>query len=142
MPLKKNKKKFEKVLQIQKKFLILQCQTKTTTTMNAEINIRGNVKANNEIEFQNFVATCKNAAIEADCDLVINYYDLTKYGRADWWQAAFVVDKFGGIIRLVSSVEDGKAKGNGTLAEALKGLAADTARLREIRSTIEIENID
>lgn len=110
--------------------------------MKAEINIRGNVKANNEIEFQNFVATCKNAAIEADCDLVINYYDLTKYGRADWWQAAFVVDKFGGIIRLVSSVEDGKAKGNGTLAEALKGLAADTARLREIRSTIEIENID
>lgn len=110
--------------------------------MKADIKIKGSIKEQNEVEFQNFVATCKNAAIEADCDLCINYYDLSDYGRDDWWQAAFVVDHFGGIVRLISSVEDGKAKGNGSLAEALRGLAADTARLREIRSTIEIGNID
>lgn len=43
---KKFEKFFEKVLQIQKKFLILQCQTKTTTTMKAnEITMRHILKA-------------------------------------------------------------------------------------------------
>ena len=43
---KKIAKKFEKVLQIQKKFLILQYQTKTTTTMKAnEITMRHILKA-------------------------------------------------------------------------------------------------
>lgn len=43
---KKIEKKFEKVLLIQKSFLILQCQTKTTTTMKAnEITMRHILKA-------------------------------------------------------------------------------------------------
>lgn len=117
---------------------------KTTININGRRN--GSIKKENEIEFQNFVATCKNAAIEADCDLVINYFEMERYGRNDWWQAAFVIDNFGGIVRLIASVNNNcEKKGNGTLPEALRGLAADVARVREIRkgcSIYDCGNVD
>jgi hypothetical protein len=113
------------------------------TTINFNGRRDGNIRKENEIEFQNFVATCKNAAIEADCDLIINYMDMERYNRPDWWQAAFVVDNFGGIVRLVASVnEKGAKKGNGSLADAIRGLTKDVERLREIRSNMELANID
>lgn len=97
-----------------------------------------------------FKTTCKRIANEAEISVKVKYYDMSRYGRQDWFQAAFEVDAFGGIVAIISYYEDnlwyesslmGKKLAT-RLSEVEEWLPFDIADTRASRTNVEMFNCD
>lgn len=58
------------------------------------------------MNYNDFKNTCVALGSKYDVSVDVKYYDMSKYGHEDWFQAAFEVDHFGGIAAIVSFFED------------------------------------
>jgi hypothetical protein len=107
---------------------------------------------NTNTRVANFIDACLQKAIEADCNILeVHIHNDFRYPIiGSWAQAAFMVDRFGGIAALVSCYEDGtysystdaKTHRTANLAVALEGIPAAYKMEAEARANVEIFNCD
>ena len=73
--------------------------------MNADIKTYG---AEIAPEFSAFIAACTQKAIEIDC----NFLEVRVHADYNYTQAAFLVDKFGGIAAIINNFKGGRFTGS------------------------------
>ena len=101
-------------------------------------------------KFSAFIAACQQKAVEIDCNIL----EVRVYGDYGWAQAAFLVDKFGGIAALVNHFLDGHYTGSysganaskvqsfATIEEALAPVAEAYKAEEKARENLEMFNCD
>lgn len=112
--------------------------------MNTDIKTYGPKEAT--AKFSDFIAACQQKAIEIDCNIL----EVRVYGDYAWAQAAFLVDKFGGIAALVNFHLNGKYTGSAgattqtykTIEDALAPVADAYKAEEKARENLELFNCD
>lgn len=58
------------------------------------------------MNYEDFKNTCETLGKKFDIDVKVEYIDLSRWGRPDWYQACFRVDNFGGDAAAIKFYED------------------------------------
>ena len=97
------------------------------------------------MNYENFKTACENFGKRIETMVEVKYYDLSDYGREDWYQAVFMVDKFGGDACIIKFYEGNlwyeAAWGRmivRDLNEAFDLVPIDVYMEREARANVEI----
>lgn len=101
------------------------------------------------MNYNDFKLRCENTAKKFDVNVDVKLHDMSRYGREDWFQAAFEVDHFGGIAAIVSFFEDNlwyDAEGVHKIftrwEEMEEWIVYDIAMERAARENVEMINCD
>ncbi len=58
------------------------------------------------MNYNDFKFNCETFAKYHDCMIEVKYYDLSAYGMNDWWNACFMIDRFGGNACEIAFIND------------------------------------